>query len=78
MKTLRTRVEQIETALRATAARDDWFEIVKEQGVERALVTLAERGMTAELETLREMLAEAHAKVEQWERETFGVNRYCL
>jgi len=33
---------------------------------------LAARGMTAELETLRAMLAEAHAAVERWERENFG------
>ncbi|OQY87271.1 MAG: hypothetical protein B6D41_11855 [Chloroflexi bacterium UTCFX4] len=71
-KTLQTRVEQIETRLRETAAQNDWFEIVKAQGVERAQITLAARGMTAELETLREMIAEAHAQVEQWERATFG------
>jgi hypothetical protein len=71
MNTLKTRIEKIETTLRAGES-EDWFEIVKEQGVERALVTLAERGMTAELETLREMLVEAHALVEQWQRETFG------
>ncbi len=69
---MQTRLEKIETMLRATSARDDWFEIVKAQGVERALVTLAERGMTTELETLREMRAKAHAFAEQWERETFG------
>ncbi|OQY87160.1 MAG: hypothetical protein B6D41_12315 [Chloroflexi bacterium UTCFX4] len=74
MKTLQTRVEQIETTLRETA-QDDWFEIVKAQGVERAQITLAARGMTTELETLRAMLAEAHAEVERWERENFGANR---
>lgn len=72
MNNLKTRLEKIETTLRATAAQADaWFEIVKANGVERAQVILAARGMTAELETLRVMLAEAHAKVEQWERETF-------
>ncbi len=75
MKTLQTRVEKIETTLRETAAQDDWFEIVKENGVERAQITLAARGMTTELETLRAMLAEAHAEVERWERENFGANR---
>lgn len=75
MKSLQARVEKIETTLRETAAQDDWFEIVKAQGVERAQAILAERGMTTELETLRAMLAEAHAEVERWERETFGANR---
>jgi hypothetical protein len=72
MNTLKTRLEKIETTLRATTAQEDWFEIVREMGVERAQTILAERGMTAELATLREMLVEAHALVEQWERETFG------
>jgi|GEM_PF-2707155 len=72
MHNLKTRLEKIETTLHATTARDDWFEIIKENGLERGQEILAERGMTAELETLREMLVEAHAFVEQWERETFG------
>lgn len=72
MRTLQTRVEQIETTLRETSARADWFEIVKERGVERAQAILAARGMIDELETLRVMLEKAHAHAEQWERETFG------
>lgn len=71
MKPLQTRVEQIETTLRETSARADWFEIIKAHGLERGQMILAGRGMAAELETLRVMLAEAHARVEQWERETF-------
>ena len=74
MKSLQARVEKIETTLRETA-QDDWFSIVKAHGVERAQVILAARGMTTELETLRAMLAEAHAEVERWERENFGANR---
>lgn len=73
MGNLKTRIEKAETALRAASDDGAWFEIVKEKGVERAQAILAARGMTAELETLREMLAEAHAFVERWERETFGV-----
>lgn len=71
MNTLKTRIEKIETALRAGVS-EDWFSIVKENGVERAQVILAARGMTTELETLRAMLAEAHERAERWERETFG------
>ena len=73
---LELRIEKIESALRATRAdeSDAWFEIVKEQGIARAQEILAARGMTAELETLREMMTEAHAQVAQWERETFGEN----
>jgi replicative DNA helicase len=70
MNTLKTRIEKIETTMRA-GDNDDWFEIVKEQGVERALVTLAERGMTTELETLRGRLAEAQVKALEWERAMF-------
>src|SRR5581483_8994857 len=75
MNTLKTRIDRAEIAWRSRRVAADsgaWFEIVKEQGVERAQIILAERGMTTELETLREMLAEAHAKVEQWEAKRLG------
>lgn len=72
MRTLLTRLEKIETALRETQADENaWFEIVKENGIERAQAILAERGMTAELAELRGLMADARAEVEQWERETF-------
>ena len=48
-----------------------FLEIVKENGMERGQAILAARGMTAELETLRALIADAHAEVERWERETF-------
>lgn len=71
MNTLKTRIEKIEIAVSAFK-HDDWFEIVKANNVERAQEILAERSMTGELETLREMLAHAQVKAREWERDTFG------
>ena len=68
MQNLAKRIERVERALEAQPAAD-WFEIIKENGLERGQEILTERGMLAELTELRELMAKARALNEQWERE---------